>query len=646
MTVDLSVILTAHDETLVAGPTLRAVEDAVAVARAAGLTVETILVLDAATPDTADYFAELPLEGWDRLTLTAGDLGAARNAAAARAAGRNLAFVDADDLVSWNWFVEGVRLLNAAARDGRHVIAHPEVNWIFDGAADVVWNPAQDDPLWTPRYFYAMNYYDSMCMAPRAAHAAIPYAGRDIPAGLSFQDWQFSVETTAAGWFHATARDTVIFKRRRPRSLVTESQGRRALVRDLPALRIDRVADLGRIAGPRGGPPAPSLAGDTPHDGSALDERVRQAADADPTPERDAPQYAALRAAMDLHHYLAVNEDLFRARRLDPVAHFIRRGLAEDRRPARYFGPRRYVGRHPEAGRDPEGPLAHWLRHGRRAGHVTVPFARFEEVADLIGLAPRKVQDLLEARHAEVLSRLRHGTLGAMVADAARIEPLIAQVWPRIFALKIPPFHSDLVVSRVAAVAHAQAQAAHRTARFVVTLDADAAALAQDVIAALARIAGPEEVVVMGDGAAPPGLPVGVRHVDLHAAAAGLPEPERERALIHVIRSLGPAALLVAGPDLAWRALQPYGRALAASVPIIGCLPRNGIDMFGHPSGPALGEVYRHFDILSAVVTIDAAEATLIAERHMMPADLRARLCPLDPDAEAVLRGLLARLPG
>ena len=82
-------------------------------------------------------------------------------------------------------------------------------------------------------------------MAPREAHLEIPYVTRDVPNGLSYQDFQFTIETLAADWRHIVVRDTIIFKRRRDVSLVTESNTRKSIVRALPAMAIDRIRDLG-----------------------------------------------------------------------------------------------------------------------------------------------------------------------------------------------------------------------------------------------------------------------------------------------------------------------------------------------------------------------------------------------------------------
>jgi hypothetical protein len=245
MMTDLTFVLTAHDETAVSGPTMRAADIAIEAARAAGYVIEPIVALDAATAATTSYFHQPRFSHWDRWTLGEGDLGRVRNAVAPQTAGRHIAFMDADDLCSENWLVDGIAALDAAADRGERAIAHPELNVLFDGETSCLAVLDQDSPLWTPHYLYMRNYYDSLGIAPREAHLEIPYVSRDIPNGLSFQDWQFTVETVAAGWRHIVVPDTIIFKRRRDDSLVLESTARRSILRQLPALAIDRVRDRG-----------------------------------------------------------------------------------------------------------------------------------------------------------------------------------------------------------------------------------------------------------------------------------------------------------------------------------------------------------------------------------------------------------------
>jgi glycosyltransferase involved in cell wall biosynthesis len=241
---DLSLVVTVHSETLVCGPTMESAERAVAAARTSGHSVELIIALDNPTEETTDYFDQSCFDDWDRRVMHEGDPGKVRNAIVPQTAGRFVAFLDGDDLFSENWLADGVTRLKRAEAEGTRVIAHPELNVIFDGGTQMNHNIDQDSPLFTPHFLYVRNCYDTLCLTPRDAHLQVPYGGRDIARGISREDWQFAVETMARGWQHVVVPDTIIFKRRRDTSMMVESAGRGALVRSLPEMTIDKIRDL------------------------------------------------------------------------------------------------------------------------------------------------------------------------------------------------------------------------------------------------------------------------------------------------------------------------------------------------------------------------------------------------------------------
>jgi hypothetical protein len=243
-TADVTVVVTVHSETLVAGPTMESAEQAIAAAEAAGHSVERILVLDNPPEATSAYFRQPAFDAWDRRLMHERDPGRIRNAIVPDTAGRFVAFLDGDDLFSENWLAAGVTLLKEASDQGSRVIAHPELNVIFDGGTQLNHNIGQDSPLFTPHFLYVRNCYDTLCLTPREAHLEVPYGARDIPRGISREDWQFGVETMARGWRHVIVPDTIIFKRRRDFAMMVESTGRGALVRSLPEMAIDRIRDL------------------------------------------------------------------------------------------------------------------------------------------------------------------------------------------------------------------------------------------------------------------------------------------------------------------------------------------------------------------------------------------------------------------
>ncbi|MFK7878301.1 glycosyltransferase [Roseobacter sp.] len=242
--IDISLIVTAHNETIVTGMSMIAANASVEAAKNAGFTVERIIALDAASENTRACLSHPAYADWRVVELTERDLGRARNRVVRMARGKYIAFLDADDLFSENWLAEGAAVLDVATSAGEKVIVHPEINWFFDDDQAILAVTPQDSPVFSPVLFYFENYYDSLCMAPRQVHFDLPYVSRDIPNGLSYQDCQFAIETVAAGWQHRTAPNTIIFKRRRDSSLATESRDRKSVIRQITPLSIDNIQAL------------------------------------------------------------------------------------------------------------------------------------------------------------------------------------------------------------------------------------------------------------------------------------------------------------------------------------------------------------------------------------------------------------------
>src|SRR5262249_6352570 len=126
--VDVTVAVNAHQEGLVAQPSLRSVSRAKAHAREQGINVEVVVVLD-----KADSLTKGIVERWEEsnvhvLNVAHGDLGLSRNDAVIAAAGEWVAFIDADDLWCETWLSYAVA---AARRDAREIVWHPEVCVFF-----------------------------------------------------------------------------------------------------------------------------------------------------------------------------------------------------------------------------------------------------------------------------------------------------------------------------------------------------------------------------------------------------------------------------------------------------------------------------------------------------------------------------------
>jgi hypothetical protein len=237
--IDISVILTCHAETVVSGPTVRAVNSAAREAERVGLRVEKVAGLDNPTESSTEYFNSALSEGWKKFELSCGDAGEARNSLALKSSGKLIAFIDADDIFSENWLSVGatIALSDAASRKCR--VVHPEINWFFDGANSVLCNQSQTAPLFLDHYWRQWNYYDLLCIARREAFIENPYEKIDSNNGFAWEDWRWNLEIMEKGYIHIIAPDTIIFKRRRDASLVTELSKNRSLLWNLNSTAIE-----------------------------------------------------------------------------------------------------------------------------------------------------------------------------------------------------------------------------------------------------------------------------------------------------------------------------------------------------------------------------------------------------------------------
>ncbi|PWN01778.1 hypothetical protein DJ010_17265 [Nocardioides silvaticus] len=224
---DVTAILTAHGEGVMAGLSFRSLLDAVGVARADGIDVEVLVVLDNPTAATAAVLAEADRHGAAVATVSYADQGKVRNHAVGLAAGGHVAFLDGDDLWSENWLVDAYRLCAESVR----TIAHPELNWFFGDQQNLYFLPDQTDPAFDPAFLRVANPWDALCLAPRAAYVEHPFADRAVADGYAYEDWHWMLETYRGGYVHRVVPETIHFKRRREGSQFVQARSRRVLTR-------------------------------------------------------------------------------------------------------------------------------------------------------------------------------------------------------------------------------------------------------------------------------------------------------------------------------------------------------------------------------------------------------------------------------
>lgn len=241
---DITAIINAHSEGMIAVPSLRSIERAATQAQSNGLRVEIIAVLDRASQLTGQIF-----ESWcssrDETTLIRaefGDLGLSRNLGVASARGKWVAFLDADDLWSANWLEDAY---NAAEAESRRCVWHPECNLYFGLRPHVFSHVDMDDASFQLSALAVTNLWTALCFAERELLLDIPYRFSSREKQIGYEDWGWNLETVSCGVIHKVVPHTAHAIRTKAVSLVSQTSAASSLPHPSTAFR-DAVERQGR----------------------------------------------------------------------------------------------------------------------------------------------------------------------------------------------------------------------------------------------------------------------------------------------------------------------------------------------------------------------------------------------------------------
>lgn len=228
---DVSVVLNMHREALFLAPTLQSLVHCAQEAQEAGISVELIAVFDRADEPTREVFRSHDLTAFLRIEevhVDVGSLGLARNAGIERARGEFIWTSDADDLVSSNSIVV---LVNTARQH-----SHPKVAVFLEylcAFGEQYHNVRYVDSGYLTAADFAFQHpYVSRIFVHRAAFEKLKYDDLRVTSGFAYEDWYFNCELYANGYDLLVARDTVLFYRQRPGSLLRQANA--ASVRLIP----------------------------------------------------------------------------------------------------------------------------------------------------------------------------------------------------------------------------------------------------------------------------------------------------------------------------------------------------------------------------------------------------------------------------
>ena len=228
--VDVTLLVTFHNEGILAHTTLNSIERCREYAEKAGIQTEYVWVLDAVDEETQTTLLAHPAnsENVKIIYVDFLDAGAARNAGVSVASGKAIAILDGDDYFSTNWIERAWHFLKEY---GSQAILHPEMVIHFDAKSAYGWHIDQFNHDYNKAALLANNCWTSWTFASRSIYEQYPYVTtRTAKTGFGFEDWHWNCETTEAGFEHRIALETIGFYRNKKVSRVSFENSMGAII--------------------------------------------------------------------------------------------------------------------------------------------------------------------------------------------------------------------------------------------------------------------------------------------------------------------------------------------------------------------------------------------------------------------------------
>lgn len=232
--VDITVVLNAHNEGILAHPTVLSLHQAKLHAERHGLTVEVIIVQDKPSPETLEYFNECKVLDFTTLRVSFADCGLSRNAGAQAATGKWIAFLDADDLWCASWLTA---CHESAVTDPRDIVWHPEANQYFATEPYIFVHVDMEDPSFDLLTLMTNNYWTSLSFARRELYLSYPYPPTHLDTQLGYEDWSWNALTISQGILHKIVPATMHFLRQKPLSILRQTAASFALMYPTPLFK-------------------------------------------------------------------------------------------------------------------------------------------------------------------------------------------------------------------------------------------------------------------------------------------------------------------------------------------------------------------------------------------------------------------------
>lgn len=208
--VDISIILTAHNEGILAHKTMLSVFRAIKKLEENNISYEIVIHIDNGDYATKEYFKRYLNDKRVRILESSfGDPALSRNYSVESSNSKYVACFDADDLLSENWYIDAYEIVK---KNKNHIA---RFNYIVTfGGDNTVITENKDFGEQEILYFVDSNLYGSPFMCEK--NLFLKHQQRKNTPPYSYEDWQWNLDILSKGGINVVVPRSVIFYRQNP----------------------------------------------------------------------------------------------------------------------------------------------------------------------------------------------------------------------------------------------------------------------------------------------------------------------------------------------------------------------------------------------------------------------------------------------